>query len=251
MQLARKIALVTGAASGIGKAVVTAFLAEGADVIAADIDYARNDVQITHNPRTVYLDVRREQDWDHLSQSLGRLDVLVACAGISEAKSIGETSLSDWQRVMAVNLDGAFLSVKYAARTMQSSGGAIIIMGSASGLKASLGATAYCTSKAGLRMLTRAAALELKSQGIRVNSVSPGAVVTPMWQKMPFWAGMVEKYGSEEGAWSALGGCDPSTPSIERMAFPEEIAAAVVFLASDQSAHITGQDLVVDGGYTL
>jgi len=251
MRLAGKAALVTGAASGIGKAVVAAFVAEGAAVTAADIDYTLDCAQITDNPRPLRLDVTKEEDWEQLSVRLGRIDVLVACAGISEAKLIAETSLSDWQQVMSVNLDGAFLSVKYGVRAMQNSGGAVVLVGSASGIKACSGAIAYCTSKAGLRMLTKAAALELKPLGIRVNSVSPGAVVTPMWQKMPFWADLVEKHGSEAGAWKALGGCDPTTPSIQRMAFPEEIAAAVLFLSCDESAHITGHDLVVDGGYTL
>jgi NAD(P)-dependent dehydrogenase (short-subunit alcohol dehydrogenase family) len=251
MRLAGKAALVTGAASGIGKAIVGAFVAEGAAVIAADIDYPSEPSQSTDNPRRLRLDVTKEEDWDQLLARLGRLDVVVACAGLSEAKLIAETSLSDWQRIMSVNLDGAFLSVKYGVKAMRTSGGTIVLIGSASGIKACSGASAYCTSKAGLRMLTKAAALELTPQGIRVNSVSPGAVVTPMWQKMPFWADLVQKHGGESGAWNSLGGRDPTTPSIQRMGFPEEIAAAVLFLSCDESAHITGHDIVVDGGYTL
>jgi 3alpha(or 20beta)-hydroxysteroid dehydrogenase len=151
-----------------------------------------------------------------------------------------------------VNLDAAFLTVKYGARLMrQNRGGSIVILGSASGVKAAPGAIAYCASKAGVRMLVRAAALELKPQAIRVNSISPAGVVTPMWQKMPFWTGLVEKHGSEDKAWEALGGIDPATPSLQRMAFPEEIATAVIFLSCDESAHITGTDLLIDAGYTL
>src|ERR1700753_1941369 len=108
MRLAGKAALVTGAASGIGKGVVGAFVAEGAAVFAADIDYTSDPRQITDNPRPLRLDVTKEADWDQLSAKIGRVDVLVACAGISEAKLIAETSLSDWQRVMSVNLDGVF-----------------------------------------------------------------------------------------------------------------------------------------------
>jgi NAD(P)-dependent dehydrogenase (short-subunit alcohol dehydrogenase family) len=134
---------------------------------------------------------------------------------------------------------------------MQAGGGAIVVVGSASGIKATAGATAYCTSKAAVRMLVRSAALEFKPHAIRVNSISPAAVVTPMWQKMPFWHDLVEKHGSEEGAWNSLGGADPATPSIQRMAFAEEIATAIVFLCCDESSHITGIDLPVDGGYSL
>ncbi len=242
--------MVTGAASGIGQAVVAAFLEEGAEVIAADIEYARGASEAVNRRQTVGMDVTSEDDWRRLAEIMVPLDVLVACAGISDAKPIPEMSLSDWRRVMEVNLDGAFLSVKYGAAAMQGSG-SIVVVGSASGSKAAAGASAYCASKAGVQMLVKTAALEFKSRGIRVNCVSPAAVVTPMWQKMPFWSGMVEMHGSEEGAWNALGGADPATPSIQRMAFPEEVAAAVVFLSCNESAHITGVDLLVDAGYTL
>jgi NAD(P)-dependent dehydrogenase (short-subunit alcohol dehydrogenase family) len=99
-------------------------------------------------------------------------------------------------------------------------------------------------------MLVKAAALELKADGIRVNCVSPAGVVTPMWRGMPFWNDLVRQHGSEDAAWNALGGADPAKPSIQRMAFPEEIADAIVFLSCEQSAHITGADLAVDAGYT-
>jgi NAD(P)-dependent dehydrogenase (short-subunit alcohol dehydrogenase family) len=250
MRLAGKRALVTGAASGIGRAVIAAFLHEGAQVIAGDITYSATSLGTDDREQTVQLDVTQEGHWERLAEGIGRLDLLVGCAGISEAKPIPETSLDDWRRVMNVNLDGAFLSVKYGARAMRE-GGAIVLVGSASGVKAAAGASAYCASKAALRMLVKTAALEFKSEAIRVNSVSPAAVVTPMWQKMPFWRGLVEKHGGEEGAWNVLGGIDPAVPSIQRMAFPEEIAAAIAFLSCDDSAHITGADLLVDGGYTL
>lgn len=241
---------MTGAASGIGKAVVAAFAREGAKVIAADRDFPRTVSGTEDVVQTVGMDVSNEDDWERLAETVRHLDALVACAGISEVKTIDETSLEDWRRVMDVNLDGAFLSVKYGARAM-SDGGTIVLVGSASGIKAAPGAAAYCASKAGLRMLVKAAALELKPRAIRVNCVSPAGVVTPMWKKMLFWKGLVEEHRSEEGVWKALGGADPATPSIQRMAFPEEIANAIVFLSSNESAHITGADLVIDGGYTL
>ena len=190
-------------------------------------------------------------DWERLLPSAGPLDAVVACAGISDARPIAETSIADWRRVMAVNLDGAFLSVKYGARAMRERlGGTIVVVGSASGVKAASGASAYCSSKAAVRMLVKAAALELKAEGIRVNCVSPAGVVTPMWRGMPFWNDLIRQHGSEEAAWNALGGADPGKPSIQRMAFPEEIAEAILFLSCEQSSHITGADLAVDAGYT-
>lgn len=252
MRLSGKKALITGAASGIGEAVATAFLREGAQVIAADIAYAGAAHDVDGGLHRVGLDVAREDQWERLVKTVPSIDVLVACAGICDARPIPDTSLADWHRILEVNLDGAFLSVRYAAKAMQENGnGSIVLIGSASGLKASAGASAYCVSKAGVRMLVQTAALELKPHAIRVNCVSPAGVATPMWQKMPFWNDMVEKHGSEDEAWKALGGVDPATPSIQRMAFPEEVAAAVVFLSCDESAHITGVDLLVDGGYTL
>jgi NAD(P)-dependent dehydrogenase (short-subunit alcohol dehydrogenase family) len=246
--MSNRRALVTGAASGIGRAAVVAFLREGAEVIAADIAYPESDGDYT---REVHLDVANPDHWKKLLQHVGPLDALVACAGVSDARSIGETSLDDWRRVIAVNLDGVFLSLKYGAQAMQPrQGGTIVVVGSASGVKAVPRAAAYCSSKAGVRMLVKAGALELKAEGIRVNSVSPAGVVTPMWRGMPFWKDLVQQHGTEEGAWNALGGADPLKPSLERMALPDEIAEAIVFLSCDQSAHITGADLAVDAGYS-
>jgi 2-keto-3-deoxy-L-fuconate dehydrogenase len=245
MRLSGKRVLVTGAASGIGEGVAEAFEREGAEVIRADISYP-----IRGPVREIHLDIAEEGDWERAMESSGKWDAVAGCAGISAAASIADTTMADWRRVMAVNLDGAFLTVKYGARAMPESGGSIVMVGSASGVKAVPNASAYCASKAALRMLVKSAALELKAQGIRVNCVSPAAVVTPMWRSMPFWKGLVEQHGGEDGAWNALGGADAAKPSIQRMAFPQEIAEAVVFLSGPQAAHITGADLAVDGGYT-
>lgn len=246
MRMEGKRALITGAASGIGKAVVSLFRDEGAEVISADIAYPESS-----SANELHLDVADEAGWERVLECAGRVDSLVACAGISDVRPIAETSLEQWRRVMAVNLDGAFLSVKYGARAMRGNGGGtIVLVGSASGIKAAPQAAAYCAGKAAVRMLVRTAALELKSEGIRVNCASPAGVVTPMWSKMPLWQDLLRRHGGEEGAWKALGGVDPELPSIQRMAFPEEIAEAILFLSSRQSAHMTGADLVIDGGYT-
>ena len=189
--------------------------------------------------------------WESAFHKVDLLDIFVLAAGISHTKPLTEMTLDEWRRVMAVNLDGAFLGVSCALRSMvPQNGGSIVLIASASGIKAAAGASAYCTSKAGLRMFAKAVALECKDHGIRVNTVSPAAVATPMWTKMPFWKDLVAQHGGEDGAWKALGGVDPAQPSLKRMAFPEEIAKAVLFLASDESSHITGTDVVVDAGYT-
>jgi NAD(P)-dependent dehydrogenase (short-subunit alcohol dehydrogenase family) len=238
-----KRALVTGAASGIGKAVAEAFEREGAQVLRADLQESDN---------VLALDVTGEHGWERVLEAAGHIDALVACAGVSDARSIESTRLADWRRILAVNLDGGFLSVKYGARAIRrgGGGGTIVLVGSASGVKPVPLASAYCASKAGLRMLAKSAALELKAENIRVNCLSPAGVVSPMWTGMPFWKDLVEQHGGEEGAWKALGGADPATPSIQRMAFADEIAEVAVFLSCSQSAHITGADIAVDGGYT-
>jgi len=253
MSFADKTALVTGAASGIGKAIAEEFARRGAQVLAADLNVEglRKLAQQSENVRVVALDVTDENAWQSAFESIDRLDIFISAAGISHAVSTTEMTLEEWRRVLAVNLDGAFLGVRSALRKMiPQKHGSIVLIASASGIKAAAGASAYCVSKAGVIMLAKAVALEYKEHGIRVNSVSPAAVATPMWTTMPFWKELVAKHGGEEGAWKALGGVDADAPSLQRMAFPEEVAKAVLFLASDEAAHITGVDLAVDAGYT-
>ncbi|MBY0504972.1 MAG: SDR family oxidoreductase [Bryobacteraceae bacterium] len=228
-------ALVTGAASGIGFAVAAALREQGAAVIGADVA-----------PADLHLDVTSEAGWHEAMAKLPKLDLLILCAGVSGAGAVADTGFEEWRRVLSVNLDGAFLGVRAGLRKMES-GGAIVLIGSASGTKPVAGAAAYCASKAGLRMLTKTAALEAKPRGIRVNCLSPAGVATPMWRTMEFF----QQFPSEAEAWQALGGIDPAQPALQRMAFASEIAAAVVFLCSPAAAGITGIDLPVDAGYTL
>lgn len=253
--LAGRVALVTGAASGIGAAVARRLAANGAVVYCADL----NEVGARTTARGIapaaalplYLDVRDEAGWaaamTTIREAHGRLDVLVHCAGISAASPLPETSLEEWRRVLAVNLDGSFLAVAHGMRVMRQEGGAIVLFGSASGIRAAAGAAAYSTSKAGVRMLAQAAAKECRDGQlpIRINVVSPAGVRTPMWRVMPFFQELVAQRGSEDAAFAALAG-----PG-ERFAEPEEIAHTVLFLVSDAARHITGIELPVDGGYLL
>jgi NAD(P)-dependent dehydrogenase (short-subunit alcohol dehydrogenase family) len=234
--LAGKVAVVTGAASGIGQAVVQLLRDEGATVVGADVADGAD----------AKLDITSEADWDRVVNPLPQLDLLVHSAGISQASPLASTTLDDWRRVLAVNLDAAFLAVRAALRKMQS-GSSIVLIGSASGTKAVSGAAAYCCSKAGVRMLAKAAALEAKPLGIRVNCLSPAGVATPLWTKMDFF----KDFPNEEAAWAALGGIDPAKPALDRMAFAPEIAQAVLFLCSPAAGGITGIDLPVDAGYTI
>lgn len=262
--LAGKVAFITGAASGIGHATAMRFSENGAFVVAADVDFrgvtelADGITKSGRKALALNLDVSVESQWeDALAETLkvfGRLDVLVACAGISFAKPVQEMTLDEWRKVMAVNLDGAFLAVKHGIRAMRgrndgtcSNGGSIVLVSSASGLKATPGASAYAASKAGLNMLAKSAALECAAakDGIRINLVVPAGVRTPMWASMPFFQELAAAQG-EAAAWASLEASQP----LGRFATPQEIAAAIRFLASDEAATMTGSELVIDGGYT-
>lgn len=232
-------ALVTGAAGGIGRACVAALEAAGFVVWQADIQ----------GGCPLLLDVSREEDWQRLEGELPELDAVVHCAGIAAGSPIAGTSLAEWRRVMAVNLDGSFLAVRFGMRKLRE-GGAMVLLGSASGTKAAAGAAGYSTSKAAMRMLVKVAALEAKARKVRVNLVSPAGVVTPLWEGMEFFEQLKAEKG-EEAAWEAVGGRDARKHALERMAFPEEIAKAVLFLVGDGSAGMTGAEMVVDAGYTL
>jgi len=251
-----KAALVTGAASGIGRATAVLFAREGGRVLLTDVDASGETVGESirwegGEARFLRHDVTDESSWAGAVrgavEAFGRLDILVNNAGISLAKPLGEMTLADWRRLMAVNLDGVFLGTREAVRAMRrTGGGAIVNVSSASGLVGSPTASAYCASKGGVRLFTKAVALEVAGDGIRVNSVHPGGVKTPIWAKADFWPGLVAQSGSEDAAFQALAGAAP----LGRLADPEEIAEAILYLASDASKFVTGSELVIDGGYT-
>src|SRR5881275_1362047 len=198
-QVEGKIALVTGGASGIGEACVEMLAREGAAVVISDIDDVRgNDLASSVNAagrQAIYLrhDVTDETQWQQVVAEIerrhGRLDILVANAGIGiMVTSIAEMSLADWRRQTAVNLDGVFLSVKYCLPLMRRSGGGSIIMTSSiAGLRGSATLAGYCATKGGVRLFAKAIAMECASRGdgVRVNSVHPGIIDTPIWGKIP------------------------------------------------------------------
>ena len=258
MRLKEKVALITGGASGIGKATAVRFCREGARVVVTDLDESQGHKvaeglqEEGANCDFYGLDVRSESAWElvvgDVVRRWGRVDAFVANAGISFAKPVSEMSLEEWRQVHAVNLDGVFLGTKHAVRVMreQGTGGSIVIVSSASGIKASGGASAYCSSKAGVRLFAKAVALEIAADGIRVNTVVPAGVVTPMWSQMPFFEDLKRERGGEDGAYQALA---EGTP-LGRFAQPEEVAAGILYLSSDEASYVTGTDLVIDGGFT-
>ena len=249
-----KIALVTGAARGIGAGIARAFAAEGAKVWVTDLDgpgadAVARDLGAPHQSAT--LDVGDEAQWcdviDTVLASDGRLDILVNNAGITGfeagagAHDPEHTSLEEWHRVHRVNLDGTFLGCKHAIRAMRPArAGAIINISSRSGLVGIPGAAAYASSKAAIRNHSKTVALWCAQQGlaIRCNSVHPAAIMTPIWEAM---------VGTGPGHEEKMAALVKDTP-LRRFGTVEEVAALVVFLASDEAPYITGSELDIDGG---
>lgn len=250
MRLEGKVAVITGGASGIGEATSTLFALEGASVVVADIDQDRGEVLASKiaaedRPATfVRTDVTRPAEAERLVntavQKYGRLDILFNNAGIGLWGSVVDMDPDDWDRVMHVNLRGIFLPSKYAVPIMVDQGGGVIVnTGSGSGMVATANSAAYCASKAGVINLTRAMALD-HGPAIRVNCVCPGVVDTP------FNEAVLATMQDPELVLKA----QREGNMLQRIALPEDIANAVLFLASDQSAYMTGASVTVDGGYT-
>ena len=256
--LVDKTAIVTGAASGIGAATARRFVRDGARVLLTDMDEAGAELAAElsrEGPGRAHFlrhDVVDEAGWKQVFalalESLGPVDVLVNNAGIATAGRIEDLTLEVFRKTIAVNLEGVFLGTKEAVLAMRAAkrGGSIVNLSSAMGLVGAPGASAYCASKGGVRLFTKAIALECAKDGIRVNSVHPGGVKTAIWKKQSWWAAVVEKAGSEEAAYKAI--CGPTPQG--RLSEPEEIADAIAFLASDASKFMTGSELVIDGGLT-
>lgn len=252
-RLQDKIALVSGAARGIGLSVARAFVAEGAYVALSDIrdeEGAAAAAAVGAGATYLHLDVRDERDWiaavDTLLERHGRLDVLVNNAGITglENGAVGnpeDLTLEHWREVMATNLEGVMLGCKHGIRAMRKAAtGSIINMSSRSGLVGMPGAAAYAASKAGVRNHTKSVALWCAQQGIaiRCNSVHPAAILTPMWDPL---------LGSGPERERRMRAAVADTP-LRRFGTPEEVAAVCVHLAADESAYTTGCEFNVDGG---
>ncbi len=249
-RLVNKVAIVTGAASGIGRAVAARFAAEGATVVLADKNTADGDqaaASLGKPHRFAALDVRSEGEWDAVvadtMERFGRLDVLVNGAGVGVPKSIEDTTLDEWRFVHAVNSEGVFLGCRAAIRAMKpQKSGSIVNISSVAGLIGAPDLAAYCSSKGAVRLLTKSVALHCakRGYGIRCNSVHPSFVDTPMVRALAGAARDPEK-AFEQLAKSAPMG---------RLGTVEEVAAAVLYLASDESTFTTGTELVIDGGMT-
>ena len=246
MQFEGKSALVTGAASGIGKAVATMLASEGAArmvLVDANAD-ALGDLSFGCEVQKIVGSVADPELWS--SAELGPLDHAVINAGVAGAGLIADLEFEEWRRILSVNLDGAFLSLQAALRGM-CDGGSIVAVASAAGLKAEPGVSAYGSSKAGLIHLARIAAKESAGRRIRVNAIAPGGVETPVWDAVPMFANRAREIG-RDAAFAELAAM--ATP-LGRYATSEEIAEQIAFLLSDAAATITGSVLVSDGGYTL
>lgn len=244
-----KVALITGAASGIGLATAALLADEGATVVLTDLDEPRTRAAaaLAQRARFHKLDVTRENEWiavtDAVVSEFGRLDILVNSAGVSLLKDIETTTLDEWRRLMAVNLDGTFLGCKHAVRVMKErGGGSIVNISSVAGLVGAANLAAYSASKGGVRLLTKSVALHCARKGynIRCNSVHPSFAETPMLQSMIAAARDPQKLEAGYAKAAPLG----------RLAKPIEIARTILFLASDESTFTTGAELVVDGGLT-
>ena len=245
-RLTGKVALISGGARGQGEAEGRLFAQEGAKVVLGDIlvelgQKVAADITTQGGQATfVKLDVTQEADWrqavDTAVRNYGKLDILVNNAGIFRTEGVEATSLELWNQVIAVNQTGVWLGMKYAVPVMrQAGGGSIVNISSGAGIIGSGFAAAYHGTKGAVRILTKTAAIEYAKENIRINSVHPGVVDTEM----------IRGTLNQEGMQGAI-----RAHPLGRMGTAEDIAYAVLYLASDEASYVTGAELVIDGGYT-
>lgn len=243
-----KVAIVTGGASGIGAACARTLAREGAKVLITDLDTAGEALAAGIGGAFLRHDVTDEAAWPEVistaEQRFGALHIMIANAGIGISKSILETTMEDWRRQMAVNVDGVFLSVKFAIPAIaRAGGGSVVLMSSVAGLRGSPGLACYGATKGAVRLFAKSAALECAQARlkVRVNSVHPGIIETPIWGKLPT-AGRNAPVDPRALAAESV--------PVGEVGLPQDIADGVLYLASDLSGHVTGTELVIDGGMT-
>jgi NAD(P)-dependent dehydrogenase (short-subunit alcohol dehydrogenase family) len=245
-----RVALITGAASGLGEAVARRLAKERTRLVLCDRDKKRLQALArelgSRGAMAAWFDVADEKGWDRLEAEVrkrfGRLDWVVANAGVAGAGPITELRLAEWRRVLSVNLDGAFLTLRSGMRLMGEAGGAMVVVASAAAVKGEPRGAAYGASKAGAVQLMKVAAKEGAPRRVRVNAVLAGGAETPM-----LGLGEQAKTKGEKEAFAAMAASLP----LGRFAAPHETAAMIAFLLSDAAGAITGAALLADGGYTL
>lgn len=251
MRLEGKVAVITGAGSGIGRAMALLFAREGARVLAADINgeaaaQTAAEVEAAGGSCTsLQVDVIQPDDVrgmiEHAHATYGRIDILCNNAGIGSTTNVVDCEPDDWDRVMAVNVKSVYLGCKYAIPQMIEQGGGVIInTASVAGMVGIVKRAAYCASKGAVIALTRQVAIEYVGQGIRVNCLCPGTVDSPWVERL------LAQADDRMAARQTLEARQP----MGRLGTPEEVAAAALYLASDDAAFITGTGLVIDGGWT-
>ncbi|HRD46290.1 MAG TPA: glucose 1-dehydrogenase [Caulobacter sp.] len=257
-RVAGKVALVTGAASGIGLGCAQLLAAEGASVVLTDIqDDKGREAAAAIGGDALYLhhDVTSEDAWisvaAEVEKRFGKLHVLVNNAGIGIGGPVTDFSLADWRRQMAINVDGVFLGVKHSLPLMRrSGGGSIINISSVAGLMGAPNMTGYCATKGAVRLFTKAAAMECATarDGVRVNSVHPGIIETPIWDTIS--STVADGGNAAPQRTMNLDDMTAVATPLGYKGWPVDIAQGVLFLASDESRYMTGSELVIDGGMT-